>query len=166
MQPRRQLAEDAPAHEGRCLTLVQQPSDDFLPGAGQGEVTRLAVAADQAGDSRDDVSIVGTVGPLKEVGSSALLARRHPTDDISRRDPALAEPALAEPALAEPSLGELFVGDVGQLDHGNHSALHFSSKNAMRRLRSPEVLLAVTAFAAVTRAALLLSVSPGVTAVS
>jgi hypothetical protein len=130
MEARGKLVEDAPAHEGRCLTLVQQPSDDLLLGAGQGEVTRLAVAADQAGDSCDDVSIVGTVGRLKEMGGSALLARRHPTDDISRRDPALAETSLAHPSLTEPSLSELFVGDVGQLDHGNHGALAFSSKGA------------------------------------
>ena len=93
-------------------------------------MTRLAVAADQAGDSRDDVSIVGTIGRLKEVGGSALLAWRHPTDDISRGDPALTKPSLTEPSLGDPSLGELFVGDIGQLHHGNHSALHFSSKGA------------------------------------
>jgi hypothetical protein len=73
---------------------------------------------------------MGSVCTLKQVRGPALSARRHPSEDVSRSEVALAEPSLAEPSLAEPSLGELFVGDVGQLDHGNHGALAFSSKGA------------------------------------
>ena len=70
--------------------------------AGQGEVTRSAVAADQAGDPCDNVSIVGTVGTLKQVCSPAFSTRRHPTADVSRRYPALADPAIANPSLVAP----------------------------------------------------------------
>ena len=93
MEPEAQLAEDAAAHKSRWLALVQQPSDDLLLGAGQGGMTRLAVAADQAG-SFDDMSNVERVGRREEVGIPALTARRHPGEYVSRTHLALAEPAL------------------------------------------------------------------------
>ena len=111
VEPRGQLAEDAAAHESRWLALVQQPSDDLLLGAGQAEMARLAVTAGQAGPN-SDVSVVGTVNPLKEVRIPALSARRHPPEEVSRTDLALADPPLTKPSFADSPFDDRSLGDV------------------------------------------------------
>jgi hypothetical protein len=103
--------EDAPAHESRWLALVQQPSDDLLLGAGQAEMARLAVTAGQAGPN-SDVSVVGTVNPLKEVRIAPLSARRHPPEEVSRTDLALADPPLTKPSFADSPFDDRSLGDV------------------------------------------------------
>jgi hypothetical protein len=74
-------------------------------------MARLAVTADQAG-SHCDVSVVGTVNRLKEVRIPALSARRHPPEEVSRVDLALADPPLTKPSLADSPFDDRSLGDV------------------------------------------------------